>query len=242
MATTPAQAAATWETDALEVPADALGLDAPLIARAMGYPEGACPPPVSEQVSALLEEVPQRLAPRAGYRIVPQDALVMQRETVAIAGECFDVGKLIARCLRHSTEMIVFVATAGPQLDAWSRGLFAEGDMMGGYLVDAIGSEVVESAADWLEDRLRAAAQEHQLGLTNRYSPGYCGWHVSGQHALFGLLPENFCGITLTESALMQPTKSVSGFLGRGPRCRKLDYGCNLCEMENCFRRNARYL
>ena len=40
---------------------------------------------------------------------------------------------------------------------------------------------------------------------TNRFSPGYCGWHVNEQKLLFSLLPDNVCGITLNSSALMYP-------------------------------------
>jgi hypothetical protein len=51
-----------------------------------------------------------------------------------------------------------------------------------------------------------------------RYSPGYCGWHVSGQRKLFDyLLPEEI-GITLRESFLMQPLKSISGVVIAGRR------------------------
>ena len=50
-----------------------------------------------------------------------------------------------------------------------------------------------------------------------RYSPGYCGWHVSGQINLFNTLTPEKIGITLGESCLMNPLKSVSGVLVAGP-------------------------
>ena len=73
--------------------------------------------------------------------------------------------------------------------------------------------------------------------ITNRFSPGYCGWNVSEQHKLFSLLPGNFCGIRLTESALMDPVKSVSGIIGIGPDVRRMPYTCSLCDMKNCIYR-----
>jgi hypothetical protein len=45
------------------------------------------------------------------------------------------------------------------------------------------------------------------------YSPGYCGWHVSGQLALFDCLGPDEVGVELSESCLMRPLKSVSGVL-----------------------------
>jgi len=68
------------------------------------------------------------------------------------------------------------------------------------------------------------------LKITNRYSPGYCGWVTSEQHKLFALLPKDICSIRLTESSLMLPIKSVSGFIGIGPNVRFNPYTCQLCE------------
>ena len=49
------------------------------------------------------------------------------------------------------------------------------------------------------------------------YSPGYCGWHVSGQRALFERLPPGGDRRSRsTTSFLMQPLKSVSGVLVAG--------------------------
>jgi len=63
-----------------------------------------------------------------------------------------------------------------------------------------------------LEKNMRDSGKK----ITNRYSPGYCGWDVTEQHKLFQLMPENYCGIKLTPSALMDPVKSISGIIGIG--------------------------
>jgi hypothetical protein len=76
--------------------------------------------------------------------------------------------------------------------------------------------------------------------ITNRYSPGYCGWDVAEQHKLFRLVPGNFCGIRLTESALMDPIKSISGIIGIGENVKFNKYTCNLCDFKNCRYRNSR--
>ena len=76
------------------------------------------------------------------------------------------------------------------------------------------------------------------LKITNRYSPGYCGWDTREQHKLFSLLPENSCGIRLTESALMLPIKSVSGFIGVGANVRFNPYTCKMCDAEFCVYRS----
>ena len=49
------------------------------------------------------------------------------------------------------------------------------------------------------------------------YSPGYCGWHISGQKRLFDFVNPQQIGISLRESFLMEPLKSVSGVMVCGP-------------------------
>ncbi len=76
------------------------------------------------------------------------------------------------------------------------------------------------------------------LHVTNRYSPGYCGWSVAEQGMLFSFLPKNFCDIRLTESSLMIPLKSVSGIIGIGKELRRKGYKCDFCDIANCLRSN----
>ena len=97
---------------------------------------------------------------------------------------------------------------------------------------------VTESAADIVESEVNKEANENGLKCTNRYSPGYCGWNVFEQHKFFSFLPDKFCGIELSESALMTPVKSVSAVIGIGKNCEKKEYQCSLCSLENCYKRN----
>jgi hypothetical protein len=78
------------------------------------------------------------------------------------------------------------------------------------------------------------------LHITNRYSPGYCDWDIREQKKLFELLPENFCGISLLDSMLMKPIKSISGFIGIGSNVTFNRYTCNYCKDRNCLYRNKR--
>jgi cobalamin-dependent methionine synthase I len=63
---------------------------------------------------------------------------------------------------------------------------------------------------------------------------------VAEQHKLFQLMPDNYCGIRLNTSALMDPEKSISGFIGIGEHVRYNQYTCGLCEMDNCIYRKTK--
>ena len=114
------------------------------------------------------------------------------------------------------------------------------GDLLKGYVYDVIGSEVVEAAADMMQEELKVEAAARGKNITNRFSPGYCGWDVAEQHKLFSFFRDNFCGITLTGSALMNPIKSVSGLIGIGENVKYAPYQCHLCDDRNCIYRNRK--
>lgn len=109
------------------------------------------------------------------------------------------------------------------------------------FVADSIGSVIAEKAADSMELSLQKAIDERGWRHTNRFSPGYCGWHVSQQQMLFPLFGEERpCGVSLTDSSLMVPIKSVSGVIGLGPSVRKLEYSCGLCDFKDCYKRRRK--
>ena len=118
-----------------------------------------------------------------------------------------------------------------------------EGDMVRVFVADAVGSVIAERVADRMQESMAAYVADRGYRHTNRFSPGYCGWHVSEQQRLFSLFPQPApCGVTLTDSSLMLPIKSVSGVIGIGSNVRYLDYTCGLCDLANCYKRKRRSL
>lgn len=238
MADEPAYASAQTQDYALTL--DDLGLTPDDLARAMGYAHGAGQTHFGTDLEAVLAEAPQHAAIRAGFSVLPASSFRIERECFWVDACRFDAGRIITAPLKGAEILAVFVTTAGAGMTTWTQTLMAERDMLRAYFVDALGSEIADKTADWIEAEIVAWADEHGLRTSNRYSPGYCDWNVSEQHRLFSLLPPDFCGIRLTESALMQPEKSVSGIIGIGGRVKRVDYACNICEMEHCFRRRVR--
>jgi hypothetical protein len=43
--------------------------------------------------------------------------------------------------------------------------------------------------------------------------------------------------VSLTDTSLMRPTKTVSGFIGVGPEVRRVPYTCKVCELQDCLYR-----
>ncbi len=180
---------------------------------------------------ALVEELdPERFAAVLAPLGIPDDALV--------------VGRVYPRALG----LALFVATLGEAVSARIRHLFDAEELAEGYMLDAVAS----AGADLLADRL---AERYRQTLAGRgmveprvlpYSPGYCGWPTRGQQPLFDALRPGEIGVTLNDSCLMSPLKSVSGVLVAGPgeahRFRPDFPFCDDCRTHECGPRMASVL
>jgi hypothetical protein len=205
----------------------------------LGYPEGNLPEPLPEVIRSILEEAPEHTDIQGGYMIMDQFE-IRDESMIQVDGLKFLPTKAIAHQVRASEKLAFFMITAGEGITSWSQKELTEGDPMAGYIIDLIGSEIVVAALDRMQEDLAGKMDAAGFKITNRYSPGDCGWPVTDQQKLFSLFPKDFCGITLSESSLMHPIKSVSGIIGIGKNVKKTAYACDLCEMETCVYRHRK--
>lgn len=197
------------------------------IYEAMGY-QGAHPDEATlHETQAILNEV------RAWLR--PQFCFFVARKLPD-----FEMGRIIEKQLQGSEAYTFFICTCGQKYETYQAQLKAEGDMVRVYIADALGSVIAEKCADEMEKNLQKSIEKLGWYHTNRFSPGYCGWHVSQQQKLFPLFKGETCGVKLTESSLMLPIKSISGIIGIGKDVRRLDYTCGLCQFEKCYKRKKK--
>jgi len=83
-------------------------------------------------------------------------------------------------------------------------------EMLRGLVVDALGSEAAEEAAEQVDKILCKEARKMDLWPSRRFSPGYKNWDIKEQKYIFQILPVEDIGVTLTKSYMMVPRKSVS--------------------------------
>jgi hypothetical protein len=211
-----------------------LEVDLTQIEDILGYGEGDDREIVNSLIDEILQEPELFRNIRAEYRIFENIGFVGSDKSLNIDGINFNINKTLFAPLKKADSVAVFICTAGEEIGARTRKAMAEGDPLTGYIYDITGSIVVDAAADRMQRELEKIILPEGKKITNRYSPGYCGWDVSEQHKLFRLLPDNFCGIRLTDSALMDPVKSISGIIGIGPDVRFNPNRCSLCDMKDC--------
>ena len=206
---------------------DALQITPVDIYEQMGYHGEEPDEATRKEVQAVLEEVRPWLRPQFCYLVIKELPE-------------FDMGKIIMRQLRGSEAYALFICTSGTEYEAYLQQLKDNGDMVRVFIADALGSVIAEHCADQMEICLQESIDKLGWRHTNRFSPGYCGWHVSQQQLLFPLFGGQACGVCLTESSLMVPIKSVSGIIGLGEKVRKLNYTCGLCDFKQCYKRKSK--
>ncbi len=217
-----------------------LPFDTTEIELTLGYSDGEIPVHFSGMIDEAAGQLPRRCDIRAGYRILDVSRPEERLDGLVVGGTFFRLDKIVTGQMKKSTQAALFVTTIGPSMEEWSRQLLKGDEPALGYIADVAASTAAETVTNLLHDHIGEKMRSLGLNITNRYSPGYCNWSVSEQHLLFSLLPENFCGVTLSESALMHPIKSVSGIIGIGPDVKWKDYICDRCGVKDCTYRATR--
>lgn len=141
----------------------------------------------------------------------------------------------LARHLQGCDCLLVLGATVGIGLDrlilkysrlAPSRAL----------MLQALGAERIEALCDAFCEKTEAETAARGLHLTGRFSPGYGDVPLGLQRDIFrALQPERAIGLTLNDSLIMSPSKSVTALMGlsrekRDPPAQP----CSRCGQRGC--------
>ena len=163
--------------------------------------------------TSLMEECLQRALDMASYRICFRSGdLAVEGDTVR-----FDFAEThsrsLAKALAGCQEAIVFAATAGSGIDRLIRREERVSPVKALWY-QAIGAERVESLCDMFCRGLAYEYAAKGFRLRPRFSPGYGDLSMEFQKDLFRVLVPGKIGITLGESLLMSPSKSVTAIIG----------------------------
>ncbi len=223
----------SWTT--LTVAITDLDINLNEIYRNLGFGENQPDEMSVELVNSMLDELNTFCRPETGYLIA--EGFLPDEHHLSINKTTIRVGKTITGYLKNCSHFAAFVVTAGKSFDAYCEQLKADGDLLSGFFAYSIGTEVAEAAVRYVSRHIERQALDHEMHYTYSYSPGYCSWHVREQQQLFRLLPDQPCGIQLTDSNLMYPEKSVSGIIGIGKYAAIAGHACDICGMVQCFKR-----
>lgn len=211
----------------------ALGLTQEDYLREMGYRKREPRQEVCEVIRRYERQFADGLKTSCSFVLAEGECL---GDRIVLHGtDCLHVGTILGSLLAGAERFALFAATAGAAFQQCYDEAKGGGDMLRLFILDVMGTCIVERTGDLMEQRL--ADRIRPLRHTARFSPGYCGWPLTEQRDLFRLLGGHSCGIALSDVCLMHPLKSISGVIGIGRTVTERKYGCAICNLETCYKR-----
>jgi len=142
------------------------------------------------------------------------------RTSVSVTGNECDFGfdkvysKALATVLRECDEAYILALTLGIDIDRLISKSYVK-SKADGFIIDAIASATAEGLADYVNEII-----DKGLITTKRFSPGYSDLPLEFQASLLNRLnAAHTIGVSLTDSFMMTPKKSVTAVIGIKTRC-----------------------
>lgn len=195
--------------------------------------DGSVRPQVRDVITRVVSESMHLVQARGTYVVHPVTR--MTDNELELNG-CPVIQGPIAAFLRPATRVAAFVVTIGPDLERLSTRRMEEGDMLGGYTLNALGSAAADAAADAMSEHIYWNHASDSEGITPPFSPGYCGMPLEQQKTLFSIVDGGLVGVELLSTMIMEPMKSISALVGLGPKEQVAEHGvpCQWCDLETC--------
>lgn len=177
-------------------------------------------------VSSCSEELEHSVTPRSVFRTLP---VSFPKEGVRV-GNLSVPGSSLRGHLHGCGEAVLFAATLGTQADMLLM-RYGRIDVSRAAVLQAAAAALVESFCDEKEEKISKTAARRGLFLRPRYSPGYGDFPLSLQKEILAVLDaQKRIGLSLTDSFLLVPTKSVTAVIG----LTKDSDGCHIAKCMGC--------
>lgn len=141
----------------------------------------------------------------------------------------------LSRNLKGCTKAVLFGATLGAGVDRMIRRTSLT-DMSSAVIQQACASALLEEYCDSVQTKVGSELEKEGLYLRPRFSPGYGDFDIRFQEPIMRMLDcAKTIGLTMTDSYMMSPTKSVTAVIGASPvRERCPVAGCEACTKTDC--------
>lgn len=143
----------------------------------------------------------------------------------------------LSKNLSNCQWAIVFALTLGTELDRLIR-KYSHIRPSAALCINSIATAAIEQYADIFCGEISDKLSAESLYTRPRFSPGYGDFSIEYQADILNLVnASKLCGINLTKSYLMTPSKSVTALMG----VSSINPGCTLHKCEACTKTNCNY-
>lgn len=205
--------------------------------RYLGYGKNAVDDKTLQEIQKSFRELKHLADRKSIYRIFE---LSLKDENEVRIGNV-EIRSINLRTNLTDCKMVVlFAATLGIDVDRQIR-KYQLVDMSKAVIMQACAAVILEEYCDELQKQIGEQLRLEGTYIRPRFSPGYGDFSILHQKDMLAMLdaPKRI-GVTMTDSYMLTPTKSVTAVIGIGDRevnCNS--NGCDECKKVDCTYRRS---
>ncbi len=211
---------------------DKINIDQKEVLRYLGYGNNEADSNVISAINKCIAEIRPSLHCKACY---DRFELSANADGSLNLGFVESHSKNLSKNLKGCEKIILFTATIGIETDR-IIGKYSAVSPFNAVVAQATGTAAIEAWCDILCKRFEETELHNGNYLRPRFSPGYGDFPLAVQKRIFEVLDcSRKIGVTLTDSLLMMPSKSVSAIIGISKNNLNCTiHGCEMCNKTKC--------
>lgn len=187
-----------------------------------------------KQISEIIDKCEKQLikAIRPAYTYAVFDIKHLDNNIEVKGTPLVLTGKSVKQHLDGCTKVVLLAATLGIEADKLIK-RFQVSDLTSALATDSLASAAIEQVCNLAEEEIREKVSP--LNMTWRFSPGYGDLPLELQRTFLTVLnAQKRIGLTVTDSLIMLPSKSVTALIGLSEKpIEKRRQGCAICNLKN---------
>lgn len=161
------------------------------------------------EIDKVLDECITESCEKLSYKVCYAEFDISHTDELIDLGFMMTTSKDLMKNLKDCTQIIVFAATIGIELDRLIA-KYSRISPVKALIFQAIGAERIEALCDTFSEDVTAGKNTKP-----RFSAGYGDFPLEAQKDIFAVLePNRKIGLVLNNSLLMSPSKSVTAIIG----------------------------
>jgi len=157
---------------------------------------------------------------------------------ISLEGDKAVHGPALPALFPKARELAVLICTIGPKLEKQASDYTQNGEALRGMLLDGIGSAAVDMLIPEVIKPIAAKVASRGYEVSSPVNPGMPGFAMTEQWNLMELSQAHQIGVSLTQSGILIPRKSVSMVVGIGTKMTRWTQAqvCARCSLrETCL-------
>ena len=148
--------------------------------------------------------------------------------------------KNLSKNLKGCSQAVVFGATLGAGVDMLMK-RYSLTNMAKTVVLQACAAAMLEEYCDEEQNKIAEELGKDHMYLRPRFSPGYGDYSILHQEDILRMLDTaKTIGLTMTESYMLTPTKSVTAVIGISKTKEPCHIkGCEECQKLDCIYRRS---